>query len=63
MPSRRNQGIGTALLRHALDNIRRDDLRFVELGTGGDEFHAPARRLYEAFGFHPIPMTGYLRRL
>lgn len=62
-PSHRHQGTGTALLRHALDNIQRAGIHFVGLGTGGDEFHAPARRLYETFGFHPIPMTGYLRRL
>lgn len=59
----RGQGIGTALMEHAMDELRREGYRFVELGTGGDSFHAPARGLYESLDFHRIPVTAYLRSL
>ncbi|TWP34555.1 GNAT family N-acetyltransferase [Leekyejoonella antrihumi] len=59
----RGAGIGTALMEHAMSQMRADGMRFVELGTGGDTFHAPARRLYEALGFYVIPTATYLRSL
>lgn len=59
----RDHGIGRALMRHAMELMRRDGVQFVGLGTGGDDFHAPARALYASLGFHPIPITGYLRGL
>lgn len=60
---RRRSGTGHALMEHAMTAMREDGIRFVGLGTGGDDFHAPARRLYEDLGFHPIPIVGYLRSL
>lgn len=41
----RGTGIGTALMEHAMKHMRASGISFVELGTGGDEFHAPARRM------------------
>ncbi|QEU90176.1 hypothetical protein [Streptomyces kanamyceticus] len=35
----------------------------VEIDTGGDRFHAPARALYEALGCTPLPRTVYFRQL
>jgi ribosomal protein S18 acetylase RimI-like enzyme len=59
----RQAGLATALMNDAMIQMRRDGNRFVGLGTGGDQFHAPARHLYESLGFHPIPIVGYLRSL
>lgn len=43
--------------------MRAAGVQVVELGTGGDEFHAPARRLYESLGFSLVPVAVYLRAL
>lgn len=59
----RGGGIGTALMEHAMSRMRADGMGFVGLGTGGDNFHAPARRLYESLGFYVIPTAAYLRSL
>lgn len=59
----RGAGIGTALMEHAMSQMRADGMGFVELGTGGDDFHAPARRLYESLGFYALPTAAYLRSL
>lgn len=50
-------------MNHAMEQMRRNGRWFVELGTGGDAFHAPARRLYEQLGFHAVPLVAYMRRL
>jgi ribosomal protein S18 acetylase RimI-like enzyme len=62
-PAARRAGAGSALMDHALAALRDAGYRYVGLGTGGDAFHEPARRLYESYGFHPIPIMGYLRSL
>ncbi|RII14632.1 Mycothiol acetyltransferase [Streptomyces sp. YIM 130001] len=54
---------GTALCRHAFDEMRRAGARVAEIGTGGDAFHAPARALYEQLGCTPLPVTVYYREL
>ncbi len=33
------------------------------LGTGGDPGHGPARALYEALGYTPLPGVRYLKLL
>jgi hypothetical protein len=35
----------------------------VQIGTGGDPFHAPARALYERLGFTQVPVAVYLRAI
>ena len=35
----------------------------VEIGTGGDDFHAPARALYESLGCIKLPVAVYFREL
>ena len=59
----RRHHTGTALCEHAFDAMRRDGAEVVEIGTGGDPFHAPARALYEKLGCTPVPVTVYYRTL
>lgn len=59
----RRHGVGTALCEHAFEQMRARGAEVVEIGTGGDPFHAPARALYERLGCTPLPVTVYYRRL
>lgn len=58
-PAQQNRGIGSALLAHAFDQVSAVGVRLVQLGTGGDPGHAPARRTYEKAGFTPLPLVRY----
>jgi ribosomal protein S18 acetylase RimI-like enzyme len=49
------RGVGTALCRDVVERPRGRGVTVVHIGTGGDAFHAPARRLYESLGFTDIP--------
>ncbi|MEU4834637.1 GNAT family N-acetyltransferase [Streptosporangium sp. NPDC023615] len=59
----RRHRTGTALCEHAFDRMRALGAEVVEIGTGGDPFHAPARALYEKLGCVPLPVVVYYRRL
>ncbi|MEV0529529.1 GNAT family N-acetyltransferase [Streptomyces sp. NPDC050439] len=59
---RRDQ-VGTVLCRHAFSELRGLGARMVEIGTGGDAFHAPARGLYESLGCVKLPTAVYFRQL
>ncbi|MFD6436919.1 GNAT family N-acetyltransferase [Streptomyces venezuelae] len=59
----RRHHVDTALCEHAFDQMRVFGAEVVEIGTGGDQFHAPARALYEALGCTPHPLTVYFRQL
>ncbi|MBW1599814.1 GNAT family N-acetyltransferase [Streptomyces sp. JJ38] len=59
----RGRRLGTALCEHAFARLRALGAEVVEIGTGGDPFHAPARALYESLGCTPFPVTVYYRRL
>ena len=48
----RNQGVASLLLQHALDFSRQEGITRVSLETGSMGFFAPARALYEKYGFH-----------
>ncbi|ATL33136.1 GNAT family N-acetyltransferase [Streptomyces formicae] len=61
-PYRRHH-VGTALCEHAFQQMRALGAEVVEIGTGGDQFHAPARALYEALGCTPHPLAVYFRQL
>ena len=61
--SARRNGIGRDLCEHAISAMRAQSVEVVELGTGGDDFHAPARALYESLSFHLVPVAVYLRSL
>ena len=49
------RGIGARILEHLLGEARRRGYRRLSLETGSMEAFAPARRLYERFGFEPCP--------
>lgn len=38
-------------------------LPLVEIGTGGDPGHAPARHVYEKAGFTALPIVRYYKAL
>ncbi|MFJ6659801.1 GNAT family N-acetyltransferase [Streptomyces sp. NPDC091377] len=59
----RRHHVGTALCEHAFDKMRTLGAEVVEISTGGDPFHAPARALYEGLGCIPLPVTVYYRHL
>ncbi|MFJ9088495.1 hypothetical protein ACIRL3_39410 [Streptomyces sp. NPDC102384] len=54
---------GTALCEHAFEQMRLRGAEIVEIGTGGDPFHAPARALYEQLGCTQNPVAVYFRQL
>ncbi len=63
-PSAQGHGIGTAQVEHVLDIFRDAGMRVACVGTGLNEGHAPARRMYEKAGFEPvIEYRMYSRRL
>jgi ribosomal protein S18 acetylase RimI-like enzyme len=62
-PLVQRQGIGTALTSFAVQGLRDAGVRLVEVGTGGDPGHAPARRVYEKAGFVGLPLVRYYARL
>ncbi len=62
-PRCQRAGVGAALVRHALEEIRSSGLGLAVLGTGGDEGHAPARALYESLGFRPYRHVRYYKVL
>ncbi|MFF5344252.1 GNAT family N-acetyltransferase [Streptomyces althioticus] len=55
--------LGTALCEHAFAHMRSLGAEVVEIGTGGDPFHAPARALYERLGCTVLPTAVYYRQL
>ncbi|MFI1093829.1 GNAT family N-acetyltransferase [Streptomyces sp. NPDC020917] len=59
----RGRHLGTALCEHAFGTMRARGAVYVEIGTGGDEFHAPARALYESLGCVKVPAAVYFREL
>jgi ribosomal protein S18 acetylase RimI-like enzyme len=59
----RRHHVGTALCEHAFDAMRNLRAEVVEIGTGGDPFHAPARALYERLGCTQLPVAVYYRQL
>lgn len=59
----RRENLGTALCEHAFEAMRAHGLEVVHIGTGGDDFHAPARALYESLGCVQLPVAVYYRTL
>ena len=62
-PEARRRGVGRALCQVAIDELRARDVVVVHVGTGGDPFHEPARRLYESLGFSGMPVMDYTQAL
>ena len=61
--NQRRSNVGTALCEHAFAAMRADGAEYVEIGTGGDDFHAPARAFYESLGCVQLPVAVYFREL
>lgn len=62
-PDARRRGVARALCSAALTRLEELGVTVVHIGTGGDEFHAPARALYKSLGFIPYPTADYARTL
>ena len=62
-PDHQRRGVGTALCRHVLARMTSLGVVVVHIGTGGDDFHVGARRLYESLGFTGLPVVDYTRAL
>ncbi|MFJ6617833.1 GNAT family N-acetyltransferase [Kitasatospora sp. NPDC091335] len=59
----RRDHLATELCEHAFGHMRAHGAVYAEIGTGGDEFHAPARALYESLGCIKLPVAVYFREL
>ena len=57
-PQHERQGIGARMLEHLLAQARARGYRRLSLETGSAEAFAPARRLYERYGFVYCPPFG-----
>lgn len=56
----RRRGVGTAMLKHILEEARRRGYERLSLETGSMPYFAPARSLYSSFGFRPCePFAAY----
>lgn len=53
-PEFRGLGIGTTLVRMAIEKLREAGVPLAIVITGLDDGHAPARRVYEKCGFKPF---------
>ena len=71
-PARKRSGIASLILQHIITEARRMGFARLSLETGSAEFFAPARRLYEKFGFEycepfadyrPDPNSVFLTRM
>ena len=62
-PSHRRRGVGRMLCEHAMADMESRGVDVVEVGTGGDAFHAPARGLYEDLGYTLFPTAVYFKKL
>lgn len=63
LPKYRRASVGRQLCVHAIQEMKSIGVKVVEVGTGGDDFHAPARAPYEGLGFTMIPVAAYLKNI
>lgn len=50
-------------MQTAIDFMKQAGVRLVEVATGGDVGHRPARRVYEKAGFVALPLVRYYKVL
>lgn len=62
-PEYQGRGIATALIDTALAEAKALGCKRVEVWTGGDPGHGPARRSYEKADFTALPVVHYYREL
>lgn len=62
-PDYQGNGIGPKMYRCVLGRMKQRGVKLVDVGTGGDPSHLPARRAYEKCGFTPLPLMRYYKKL
>jgi GNAT superfamily N-acetyltransferase len=62
-PDVQGRGIGSALIKFALDWMKEAGMSIAMVETGGDPGHAPARRTYEKLDFGLLPIARYFKKL
>jgi len=63
-PDFQGRGIGRRQYEYIFAELKKQGMEYVRVTTGLDEAHAPARRAYEAVGFHrSLPYVTYYREL
>ncbi len=62
-PRNQGEGVGTALTCFATDWLRGRGMRVAMIDAGGDEGHAPARRVYERVDYTLLPVARYFKAL
>lgn len=51
------------MFQHVLAEMKAKGMKMVDVTTGGDSSHAPARRTYEKCGFTALPLVKYYKVL
>jgi GNAT superfamily N-acetyltransferase len=62
-PVYQRRGIARLLMERSAEHMRAEGMDIAAVGTGGDPGHGPARALYEALDYTPMPGVRYLRLL
>jgi len=62
-PAHQRKGVGTLMYDHVLGIMRAMGLKYAQVGTGGDPSHVPAQCAYEKFGFVPLRLVQYYKKL
>ena len=62
-PDFQDHGIGTTLIKFALDWMKEAGMSVAMVETGGDIGHASARHTYEKVGFGLFPVARYFKKL
>ncbi|MGK7935150.1 MAG: GNAT family N-acetyltransferase [Xenococcaceae cyanobacterium] len=62
-PDFQGRGIGSTLIKFALDWMKEAGMSIAMVDTGGDPGHAPARHTYEKAGFGLLPIARYFKKL
>lgn len=62
-PDAQRHGLGTELTELATSWLRERGMKVAVIGTGGDDGHAPARRVYEKANYSLMPIAQYFKAL
>lgn len=62
-PEFQKRGIAMQLNRAALDEMKAAGMKVAVVETGGEDGHAPARRVYEKVGYTGLPLVRYFKDL
>jgi len=62
-PEYQRRGIATRLNQAALDAMKAAGMKMAVVETGGEEGHAPARRVYEKAGYTGLPLVRHFKEL